>query len=257
MLIALGSVKASPGVTVSTLALAAFRPGAAGVVIEADPAGGDVKAWRALPGEPGLQALAAEARHSPDADLAAAHASELPGGLRVVTAATAVEQSASAVGVLASSGAHYLRAAAAGGAPVLVDLGRLDPSSPALGILPHADRVLVVLRPSLVEVTRVMERLDALARLLRPGAGMSAILVGSGYPVEQVERSLGIPVAATLPEDRTAALAIAGLGGAGRGLSRSKLARAARAAWSRIEAPLAPSADSLVPDHLASLGASS
>lgn len=53
MLIALGSVKASPGVTVSTLALAAFRPGAAGVVIEADPAGGDVKAWRTLPGEPG------------------------------------------------------------------------------------------------------------------------------------------------------------------------------------------------------------
>ena len=255
MLIALGSVKSSPGVTTSALALAAFRPGSAGVVIEADPAGGDVKAWRGLAGEPGLAALAAEARRSADAGLAAVHASELPGGLRVVAAPTGVEQAGSAVGVLAASGTGFLRAVAAGAQPVLADLGRLDPSSPALGVLPHADRVLILLRPSLSEVTRVMERLDALARLLRPGAGLAAILIGSGYPAEQVERSLCMPVLAVLPEDRTAALAVAGLAGAGRGLSRSKLARAARSAWTRIEQPPTGSGDSLVPDHLTAIGA--
>jgi hypothetical protein len=101
-----------------------------------------------------------------------------------------------------------------------------------------------------------MERLDALARLLRPGAGLAAVLVGSGYPAEQVEHSLGVPIVAELPEDRAAALAIAGLGPSGRNLARSKLARAAHAAWNRIEQP-PPSTGSLVPGRLASLGAAS
>jgi Mrp family chromosome partitioning ATPase len=254
MLIVVGSVKSSPGTTTTALALAAFRPGLPALVIEADPAGGDIKAWRQLPGEPGLTGLAAQARHTSSVTLADQHASVLPGGLRVVTAPTGGEQAAAAIGVLTGSGAGFLREAAAGQEPVVVDVGRLDPSSPALGVLGLADRVLLVLRPSLGEVTRVIDRVGALAGMLRPGAGLAAVLVGPGHPAANVERALGIQVLAQLPQDRAGAGAIAGLAPAGRGLSRRLLARAARAAWARIEQPPADT-PAHVPNALASIGA--
>jgi hypothetical protein len=254
MLIVIGSVKSSPGVTTAALALAGFRPGSAGVVIEADPAGGDVKAWRNLAGEPGLPGLAAKARHTSAIGLLAEHASVLPGGLRVVAAPPEGEQAASAVGVLAGSGAQFLREASASGERVLVDVGRLDPGSPALGMVGIADRVLLVLRPGLGEITRVIERVAGLAGLLRAGAGLGVVLVGPGYPAAEVERALGVEVLAHLPEDRAGAAAVTGLGPAGRGLSRRPLSRAARAAWQRLEQPSAHGAARL-PESLASIGA--
>lgn len=254
MLIAIGSVKSSPGTTTTALALGGFRPGRAALVIEADPAGGDVKAWRQLPGEPGLTGLAAQARHTSSIMLADQHASVLPGGLRVITAPAGGEQAAATIGVLTGSGSGFLREAATGDDPVLVDVGRLDPSSPALSVLGMADRVLVVLRPSLAEVTRVIDRIGALSGMLRPGAGLAAVLVGPGYPAAKVERALGIEVIAQLPEDRAGAAAIAGLVPAARGLSRRPLARVARAAWARIEHAPADSPAHL-PDAPASIGA--
>ena len=253
MLIAIGSVKSSPGVTISALALAAFRPAGAGLVIEADPAGGDVKAWRELPGEAGLAGLAAEARHNPAAELAARYAAELPGGLRVVTAPEAAEQAAAPVALLAAQGSAFLASLAAGPAPTVLDLGRLDADSPALGLLGHCDRVLLALRPVLGEITRAAARVHALSAALAPRAALGLILVGSGYPAGEIERSLGVPVIAQLPEDRAGAAAIAGLAG-GRRLGHTKLARAARTAWSRIEEPLPNGAGEHSPQRLALIG---
>lgn len=254
MLIVIGSVKSSPGVTTTALALAGFRPGGPGVVIEADPAGGDVKAWRGLNGEPGLSGLAATARHTSALRLLDEHASVLPGGLRVVTAPPEGEQAASAVAVLASSGSGFLREAAASGERVLVDAGRLDTASPALALVGLADRLLLVLRPQLGEITRVIDRVAGLAGQLAAGAGLGAVLVGPGYPAAMVEQALGIEVLAQLPEDRAGAAAITGVAAAARGLSRRPISRAARAAWSRIEQPPADGTAHL-PDHLTSIGA--
>ena len=52
-LIALASVKGSPGVTTTCLALAAAWPARRRLVIEADPAGGDLGPWLGLPRAPG------------------------------------------------------------------------------------------------------------------------------------------------------------------------------------------------------------
>ena len=51
-LIALASVKGSPGVTTTCLVLAAAWPGQRRLIIEADPAGGDLGPWLGLPPAP-------------------------------------------------------------------------------------------------------------------------------------------------------------------------------------------------------------
>lgn len=65
MLVALCSFKGSPGVTTSALAMAACSPsGVQPIVVECDPAGGDIFARFRLEPVPGLVSLAAAARRS-------------------------------------------------------------------------------------------------------------------------------------------------------------------------------------------------
>src|SRR5260221_13270976 len=78
-LIAQASVKGSPGVTTTCFALAAAWPAQRRLVIEADPAGGDLGPWLGLPPAPGLTRLAAAARADPTSDLAWHPACELAG----------------------------------------------------------------------------------------------------------------------------------------------------------------------------------
>ncbi len=132
MLLALGSVKGSPGVSTLALALAAcWPPPMTRLLVECDPAGGDLAVRFQLPLSPGLISLAAQARGPANVKLLAEHAQRLPGGLRVLGAPPGTEQARAAVRTLANAGGID----ATDGAVVVVDCGRLDPDSPALPLV--------------------------------------------------------------------------------------------------------------------------
>lgn len=244
MLIALASLKSSPGVSTTALALAGFWPGDRQVrLVEADPAGGDIRSWYQVPGEPALAGLATGARHSSDPGLLAAHAAQLPGGLRVVTAPEGPDQARAAVELLVRDGAGLLRALSAAHPATILDLGRLDAGSPAAGILPHADVLLLLARPSLAEITRLASRIEAVKTPVREGARVALVLHGRGYPPAEIETALRTPVLATLPRDESCAAVLSGRASTRRGLAYTALARAARNLGKALEQDAEPGSD--------------
>ncbi len=222
-LVAVGSVKGSPGVTTATLGLAAgwpMRPGGAPVVaVEADPSGGDVLGWYALPAAPGLVTWAAQARSGRVA--LSGHVQQLPGGVEVVAAPVEATAARGAVEVLAGSGA--LRAAA-GSITVVADVGRLDPSSPAGPVVAGCDLLVVLVRPVPVDLARVAGREAELTAAGRRECLL--VLVGEpGWPVDRVAESVGLPVLGVLPDDQRGAGLIAGRPGGRRAVAHAALAR--------------------------------
>ena len=97
----MASVKGSPGVTTVALALASWWPRPV-VVLEADPAGGDLAVRLGLPEDPGLVGLAAALRRHSQADLLEHYAQESPLGIPVVPAPAGARQSAASVSLLAA-----------------------------------------------------------------------------------------------------------------------------------------------------------
>ena len=231
-LIALASVKGSPGVTTTCLALAAAWPGQRRLVIEADPAGGDLGPWLGLPPAPGLTGLAAAARHDHGSDVAWQHACELAGGLNLVIAPAGAEQSAACLAALAGNAGSIFASLAAGPETVIADCGRLDPGSPALAIAAQAEVTLLMVRPRVSELSHLALRADGLSRagarlalLLAPDAGRGP--AEAIYPAEEIASTLAIPVQASIPADpRGAADLIRYRGELGK-IRRLPLARAA------------------------------
>ena len=135
MLVAIGAVKGF-GVTTLAVALAARWPKANAVVVEADPAGGDLAFRFGHHREPGLAELAADARRGGSGVDLAAYAQRLTAGrgrgVRVGGAGDA--QAVSAVAALVDGGGLDVLRAAARERLVVVDVGRLDWRSPALPI---------------------------------------------------------------------------------------------------------------------------
>jgi MinD-like ATPase involved in chromosome partitioning or flagellar assembly len=216
MLIAIGSLKASPGATTTAQALAAMWPAAGAgqpLLLEADPAGGDIAARFSLAPAPGLVSLSAAARHEHGADLLYEHALQLPGGLPVLAAPPAEEAARGAVTLLARDGLPLLRAAAAQPDLALVaDVGRLQADSPAWPVAEAADVLLLVVRPVLPELTRVISACEQLgARLAAAGTRLALVTVGRGpFPTEEIATATGIAVAAALPDDGAAAAMLTG-----------------------------------------------
>ncbi len=203
-LLALTSVKHSPGVTTAAVALAlAAGPQPVSLIVEADPAGGDLGARGALSLEPGLASLAASARHGASIELAA-HTQPLPAGPFALLAPTAPALSA---GAFDSLGPRLHDALPQWEGTVVVDCGRWSPNSPAARLIAGGDALLVVLRPTLEGVEHVRSRLDELR-----GAGIAslgALLIGDRpYQPAEVEAVLGIPVAGVLPFDTRGARAL-------------------------------------------------
>jgi MinD-like ATPase involved in chromosome partitioning or flagellar assembly len=198
MLIAVCSLKGSPGVTTLATALGARWPAQENpIVVEADPAGGDLMARFRLPDSPGLVSLAAAARRSTDPTLLFQHAQPLPGGLRVILGPVGAEQSRAALSALTNSGASVLRRAAdLPEAIVIADCGRVDPDSPALPIIRVADAMLLVARPHDDELAHVSIKLQTAQRWSRKPC---FVLIGDGYPTREVSQVLGIPVMGRVP----------------------------------------------------------
>lgn len=147
--VAFASTKASPGVTTTVVAAGHVWPAQRSlVVVEADPAGGDLAARHGVPVQPGLASLAAAGRRALSPELVANHTQRV-GGLPVVVAPPTATPTRAALEVL---GTPLGPALARMEADVLVDLGRLDPGSPALPLARGADLLVVVARPTIVEL---------------------------------------------------------------------------------------------------------
>ncbi len=214
-MIAVGSVR-SGGATTLALTLAACMERA--VLVEADADGGVLALRYGLSREPGLLSLAATRQPAGGAVLE--HAQRLPGGLAVVVAPESPEQSTR---LLRSAGSRL--AALLGGIgdpPIVVDAGRLSPSSPALRILEVASAVLVVARPRADELVAGAERVASM------GERAALVLVGSGpYSANDVATQLGCPVIGSVADDARAARTLA-QGGSASALTRSALVRSVR-----------------------------
>ena len=232
MLVALFSAKGSPGVTATALGLAAVWPVPV-VLVEADPAGGDL-AYRCqgggggpVPAGRGLLTLAAAVRGGGPATGAAvtAEAQMLGCGVQLVQGVSTAAQARGLAGLWPSIG----QACTTAEVDVVVDLGRLDRSSPVMPLAEAADVVVPVAAATLESVMHLAEGLhDVMGGLAQSGplrvrpalvgpegragpdcADLDDLFARSGLPVE-----LSVPVSL---DAKGVARLEQGVGAAGRG----------------------------------------
>jgi hypothetical protein len=83
---------------------------------------------------------------------------------------------------------------------VLADLGRIGGQETPIPLLRAADAVVMVLKPSLVQVDAATPRLDALRELVGERTSIGICLLADGpYGPSEVERVLKVPVLGELP----------------------------------------------------------
>lgn len=227
-LVAVASFKASPGVTTSVLALGHVWPADRRVlVVEADPAGGDLAAWAGLPADPSLGSLAAAGRRGVTPELVDEHVRSVAG----ISVLTGPIQPAAARAALAATVQLLPKALSVRSGDVLIDCGRLDPESPATQLIDKADLVIVVARPTIGELPKVAAGL----RELR-GDRRLCLLLAEGarperrthYPPAEVASAVGVEVMGTMPSDPPVAGMLWGGPGKPKALQRSPLIGAAR-----------------------------
>jgi MinD-like ATPase involved in chromosome partitioning or flagellar assembly len=223
-MLAFGSIKGSPGVTSTALALAAASAdGPEVIVAELDPGGGDIAARFSRPFEPGLLSLAAAARRPGERVRIADHSQQILGDISVLVGPVAGERADAAMRLLSDRGVwHELQG---GETLVLADCGRLDGSSTALPIVEASSALVLVCRRILSELQHVHARLPWLRRVAER---VGIVLIGEGpYTETEVAESLEVDVLGTLPADTNAARILRGEPGSQRALTRLPLLRSA------------------------------
>ncbi len=243
---AFGSVKASPGVTTTLLALAAVWPEERPLlVVDADPDGGDLAARIGLGVEPGMASLAAAGRRSLDHADIEHHTQTIPGGVPVLVGNPDPEQATRELELVGQRLAEVLPQDSP---DVLVDCGRLRSSSPAVPLAVRAFATLIVCRPRVDELQHVRAQVGRFTAL---GMQPDVILVGERpYSAYEVEAAIGCEVVDIIADDPATAAALAGRGGRASVVSRSSLIRSARSLAERLVAVAAPEpAGSAAPEH--------
>lgn len=232
----------SPGVTTCVTALAARWPDhREPLVVEADPSGGDLVARLAtldgdtvgLADTPSTVQLAARCRAGIADTVLLEHLQRLPGPgeVRVLVAPPGSYAASTAIGALAGGGLAE-RLAALDGFDVLIDLGRLDPSSAAQPLARQAEVLVLVARPSLEAVRHTRE----LAVGLR-GSRVRPVLLVVGdrpYAPDDVATAIEADLIGVLPDDPTGARALAGDARSSKVLPRTRLLRSASEIASRL-----------------------
>ncbi len=224
MLIVLGSVKGSPGVTSLAVALAARWP-APGVplVVELDPSGGDLGSRWQLHDEPGLRNMVSTARYGPLTD-PAQWSQRLPIGVDVVVG-PAGQAAAHTVAAFGDAGPAAVQDLAAT-RPVLTDAGRLDPGSAALAFLDKADLLLVLTRPRLEDIRHLKGVLPALSERC---PAVQLVVSGVGpYAASEIGRYLRAEAGVVVGHDPAGADIVAGRRRPAMGWTRRRLFTAAR-----------------------------
>lgn len=246
MLTVLTSGKAAPGTTTGLWSLALSWQREI-IAVDADPSGGDMStgllagrlgtdrgllSW-SVASRPGVTRRSAS--QSSDADDVAdllGHAIGIPEQtrLRLVPGFATEAQAASFSADSWDRLARALRQAVDVGWDCLVDTGRLTTRHPGAPLVRAADRVLVVVRPSVRSVRAAHDACSWLRAALGDLTRVSALVVGQGpYSPSQVAETVGLPLAGVLPHDPATA-AVLSDGARPRGpLDRSSLLRAGRA----------------------------
>ncbi len=204
-LVLLASAKGSPGVSTLAVLLARAWPGPA-LVVEADPAGGDLGARLGLAGEPNLLSLAIGARSGLEPGRVWDHAQALTGGRRSGGTGAGV-----VVGPVGSAGGRSLRPAwaalvtllAAVPDTVIVDAGRASAGEPPFEeVAALATVSVLVCRADLASTSHAR----ALARSWPAGPRPVLVMVGSApYHPSEVATAVGLELLGALPCDRQAA----------------------------------------------------
>ncbi len=235
-LVALCSLKGSPGVTTAALALAAGWPtGRQTVLVECDPAGGDLLARFRLDLSPGLVTLTSAARRMSGPTELRKHTQQLPGGLPVVVGPAGAAQARAVLRQVANSRTNTLsRVANHAGTVVVADCGRADPESPALPVMNAADVLMVVARAHDDALSHVSARWNEVAHWA-PCVGL--LLVGDGHATRAIEEALRVDVLGRIPEDRRGAALLGGRAGPRRASGRSPLAGAMARIAATVAAP--------------------
>ena len=191
----------SSGATTAALALARRWPRPV-VVVEADPAGGDLAARYGVAASPGLVDLAAR----PGTHPATLHSvAQNLGGVDVVVAPVAAEVTRGALDALGPCHEWIHRVEA--DVDVLVDCGRLPlPPAPVPPLLEAADLLVFLARPTAPSIVSLRQRLASVPESIKRHAVV--VLVGDRpYPADEVAAILGLPVLGVLADDPVAAAA--------------------------------------------------
>lgn len=231
-LIAITSAKHSPGATtlaVAVAALAAEQQPA--MVIELDPAGGDIAARAGLRLEPGLGTLAGAARRGITTDLLAHHLQPLASGAQALVAPSTREHATTAIRSLA---ARLPLALVGHDALAIVDLGRWQPDHPVADILGSSAMTMLVITPTVEGVEHARNRLPCL--MARSERVLTVTVGDRPYREEEISRALGCPVVA-LPIDRRGAEAVGAGLGLDRWLRRTAFVRAVRVVFEQAGTP--------------------
>lgn len=189
MLVCVASIKGAPGVTSTALALASVWPRPV-TVVEADPSGGDL-AYRCqamhggpLRGTKGLLTMAAAVRGgTPEPRVVLEHAQPLACGVDVVQGVTSAGQARGLGGLWPA----LATACQVSTEDVLIDVGRLERTSPTLALARAADVVLPVAASSLASVMHLKHGLAELmpALVQRQAVTVTPIVIGPDAHAEQ------------------------------------------------------------------------
>jgi len=176
-LIVLAGDKGSPGVTTTSLAMAAVWPRRS-LLAECDPHGGDLvyrlPAEHGGPLDPnrGMISLAVSARRGLDPGQLVEHTQRIQGGLDVLVGLGNAEQTAGMTGQWGGVARAFDRYADyPHGADVIADCGRVGPDSPTLELMPQAALVLVVARADAEQVAHARDRVNGLSLRLHANQG--------------------------------------------------------------------------------------
>jgi hypothetical protein len=225
-LLSIFSLKGAPGVTTLACLLGAAWPAPGPVVVvEADPAGGDLAARFGLSVHCGWNSLVSSTRRSEEAPSVDPHLQELPGGLPVLVGSRGDERRSadSPEGRVVQSGRSGASGArdVAGGLTV-VDLGRFAPGDGVTeSWLACSDAALLVVRGDASGAVHLRDRSARLADACHGRIGVVA--VGAGYTSHDMAAFAGITAVADIPFDPGAAEVASGAAGSARRLDRSLL----------------------------------
>ena len=249
--IAFGSARSSPGVTTTVLALAARWPtDREPLVVEADPSGGDLVArLTSLDGQadglrdtPSTVQLAASGRSGLSDRGFLEHLQRLPGPgeVRVLVGSASPFAASTAMAGLVGAGFGDLLAGLSG-LDVLVDVGRVDASSPAVPLLCRFGSVVLVARPTLASVLHTRELVASLRSL---GVACSLIVIGDRpySPADVVDAIGPVDLLGVLPDDPVGARALSGDARNAKVLGRTRLVRAATELATRLAPTATPTA---------------
>jgi MinD-like ATPase involved in chromosome partitioning or flagellar assembly len=197
MLIAVGSLRGSPGVSRLAMSLTALWPGEDdAVLMECDAAGGTLAVRFGLASSPSITSLAANTFRDAASASISDHVQRLPGGLPVVPAPADPAKVSAAIGDLAAPGGYLgMISGPEGDRTVIADCGRLDTRT-LTPVVSRADAIVLVVRPTPEDVAITGAALSQLR-----GLDKHVVLVtrGAGYDADELGRSLGIPARA-VPE---------------------------------------------------------